>query len=88
MQGELSKGDHRQVGGVRTIQVSAGEGGRGGVLDVSLKGKPYPLQFARAAGAGVLTLGDWDKDFPLAAPSKGETVDYGGQLPKTSGSET
>lgn len=86
MQGELSKGDRTQVGGVRTIKVTAGEGGRGGVLDVSLEGKPFPLQFARAGGAGVLTLADWDKDFPLAEPAKGETVDYGGQLPKTSGS--
>lgn len=86
MQGELNKGDRTQVGGVRTIKVTAGEGGEGGVLDVSLQGKPYPLQFARAGGAGVLTLGDWDKDFPLAEPARGETVDYGGQLPKTSGS--
>ncbi|AVZ77651.1 hypothetical protein SLUN_26130 [Streptomyces lunaelactis] len=83
MQGELSKGDRTQVGGVRTIKVLGGEG-EGGTLDVALVGKPYPLQFARAGGAGVLTLGDWDKDFPLAAPSKDETVDYGRQLPKTS----
>ncbi|MET7619439.1 hypothetical protein [Streptomyces sp. NPDC005408] len=82
MQGELSKGDRTQVGGVRTIKVMAGEGA-GGTLDVSLEGKPYPLQFARAGGAGVLTLGDWDKDFALAAPSKDETVDYGQKLPKT-----
>jgi hypothetical protein len=84
MQGELSKGDRTQVGGVRTIKVTGGKG-EGGVLDVSLEGKPYPLQFRRAGGAGVLTLGDWDKDFQLTAPSKDETVDYGRQLPKTSG---
>ncbi|MFF3403163.1 hypothetical protein ACFYW6_32270 [Streptomyces sp. NPDC002659] len=83
MQGDLSKGDRTQVGGVRTIKVLAGEG-TGGTLDVSLEGKPYPLQFARAGGAGVLTLGDWDKEFTLAAPSKDETVDYGQKLPKTS----
>jgi hypothetical protein len=83
MQGELSKGNRTQVGGVRTIKVMAGEGA-GGTLDVSLEGKPYPLQFARAGGAGVLTLGDWDKDFALEAPAKDETVDYGRQLPKTS----
>ncbi|MGI5402731.1 hypothetical protein ACQEVG_25435 [Streptomyces sp. CA-135486] len=82
MQGELSKGDRTQVGGVRTIKVRAGEGA-GGTLDVSLEGRPFPLQFARAGGAGVLTLGDWDKDFALAAPSKEDTVDYGRALPKT-----
>ncbi|MER6613792.1 hypothetical protein [Streptomyces xantholiticus] len=84
MQGDLSKGDRTRVGGVRTIKVTAGEGGQGGVLDVSLEGRPYPLQFTRAGGAGVLTLGDWDKDFPLTEPAQGETVDYGKQLPKTS----
>ncbi|MEV6396895.1 hypothetical protein AB0M39_19270 [Streptomyces sp. NPDC051907] len=85
MQGELSKGDRTQVGGVRTIKVKAGDGA-GGVLDVALVGKPYPIQFTRAGGAGVLTLGDWDVDFKLVEPSKGETVDYGRQLPKSSDS--
>jgi len=83
MEGKLSKGDRTQVGGVRTIKVTGGEG-EGGILDVALVGKPYPLQFARAGGAGVLTLGDWDKNFTLAAPAKGETVEFGGQLPKAS----
>ena len=58
--------------------------GQGGILDVSLEGRPYPLQFERAGGAGVLTLADWGKDFTLKAPAKDESVDYGGQLPKTS----
>ncbi|MEU0394241.1 hypothetical protein ABZ208_15940 [Streptomyces sp. NPDC006208] len=84
MQGELTKGDRTKVGGVRTIKVTGGNG-EGGILDVSLEGEPYPLQFARAGGAGVLTLGDWDKEFALAEPSKEETVDYGRQLPRTSG---
>ncbi|MEU1279890.1 hypothetical protein [Streptomyces sp. NPDC005805] len=84
MQGKLSKGDRTEVGGVKTIKVLAAEG-EGGVLDVSLIGEPYPLKFARAGGAGVLLLGDWDKEFPLEEPAKDETLDYGGQLPKTSG---
>ncbi|MFF0060539.1 hypothetical protein ACFYRC_03140 [Streptomyces sp. NPDC005279] len=83
MQGKLSTGDRTEVGGVRTIKVIGGRG-EGGTLDVSLEGKPYPLQFARAGGAGVLTLADWDRDFTLVAPEKDETVDYGRQLPKTS----
>lgn len=82
MTGELSKGDRTKIGGVRTIQVSAGEGA-GGVLDVSLEGEPYPLQFARAGGGGVLTLGQWGVDFPLEAPPKSATVDYGKSLPKS-----
>ncbi|WP_246574484.1 hypothetical protein [Streptomyces genisteinicus] len=84
MQGELSKGDRTQVGGVKTVKVLADEGS-GGVLDVSLIGEPYPLQFARAAGAGVLLLGEWDKDFPLAEPAEDDILDYGGQLPTSSG---
>ncbi|MEO3975919.1 hypothetical protein [Streptomyces sp. CAU 1734] len=84
MQGKLSKGDRTEVGGLRTIKVQA-EDGVGGVLDVSLEGKPYPLQFARAGGKGVLALREWDLDFELAAPSAGEIVDYGGKLPKSSG---
>ena len=59
-----------QVGGVRTIRVTAGEGA-GGTLDVSLEGTPYPLRFARAGGAGALTLADWDKDFALRGAVEG-----------------
>ncbi len=83
MQGDLSKGDRTKVGGIRTIKVKA-QDGQGGILDVSLEGRPYPLQFERAGGAGVLTLADWDEDFTLKAPSKDESVEFGGQLPKTS----
>ncbi|MEU1076418.1 MULTISPECIES: hypothetical protein [unclassified Streptomyces] len=83
LQGELSKGDRSKVGEVGTIRVRAGKDGEGGTLDVSLQGTPYPLRFERAGGAGVLELGDWNQDFPLAAPSKGATVDYGSRLPKT-----
>ncbi|MGW6461053.1 hypothetical protein ACWF94_34855 [Streptomyces sp. NPDC055078] len=83
MRGKLSKGDRTRIGGIQTIKVRADDG-VGGVLDVALEGEPYPLQFARAGGAGVLTLAEWDRDFALAAPAKGETLDYGRQLPKTS----
>ncbi|MER6994188.1 hypothetical protein [Streptomyces sp. NPDC000410] len=83
LHGKLSKGDRDKVDGLRTIKVLGGEGS-GGTLDVSLDGTPYPLRFARAGGAGVLTLADWDEDFELKAPTKEESVDYGRELPRTS----
>ncbi|MEE1756409.1 hypothetical protein [Streptomyces sp. SP18CS02] len=82
--GEVSKGERDRIGGIRTIKVVGGAQGEGGTLDVALEGTPYPLQLARGGGAGVVVLSDWNQDFPLAAPSKGEIVDYGRQLPRTS----
>ncbi|WP_086827534.1 hypothetical protein [Streptomyces sp. NRRL B-24572] len=83
LHGEKVKGDRDQIGGVRTVKVKGGADGEGGTLDVSLDGEPYPVQFARGGGAGVVVLSEWNKDFPLAAPSKEETLDYGKQLPRT-----
>lgn len=76
LHGELAVGDHRSVGGVRTIAVTA-DGGNGGTIDVSLEGKPYPLRYERAGGAGTLTMADWGKDFTLRAPDEDDVVDYG-----------
>lgn len=83
LHGDRVKGDHDKIGGVRTINVRGGEDAMGGSLDVSLEGVPYPLRFARGGGAGVVILSEWDKDFPLAEPEKGQTLDYGKQLPRT-----
>ncbi|MDX3225759.1 hypothetical protein [Streptomyces sp. ME19-01-6] len=80
LHGEISTGGRGTVGGVRTIRIRGGEGS-GGALDVSLKGRPYPLRLQRAGDAGVIRLADWDKDFTLAAPDKGDVVDYGQQIP-------
>ncbi|MFF3559765.1 hypothetical protein ACFYXS_07000 [Streptomyces sp. NPDC002574] len=76
LRGDLALGDHRKVGSVRTIAVTA-DGGSGGTIDVSLEGTPYPLRYERAGGAGTLTMADWGKDFTLRAPDKDEVVDYG-----------
>ncbi|MFI6104406.1 hypothetical protein [Streptomyces sp. NPDC051310] len=84
LHGEVVKGDRDKVGGIRTIKVAGGAQGEGGTLDVSLEGTPYPVQFARGGGAGVVVLSDWNQDFALRAPAKEETVDYGRQLPRTS----
>jgi hypothetical protein len=82
LHGKLNKGDRDRIGGVQTIKINGSEGD-GGSLDVSLEGTPYPLQLVRAGGAGTLSLTEWGKDFELAPPSKGQTVDYGSRLPKT-----
>lgn len=79
LQGKRETGDRREVGGVRTIQVTAGDG-KGGVIDVALDGKPLPLRMQRAGGAGVLHLDDWNKTFTLRAPAKEQTVDYGSAM--------
>ncbi|MFD8381924.1 hypothetical protein ACFV2X_25940 [Streptomyces sp. NPDC059679] len=80
LHGKISTGDRGKVDGVRTIRIRGGEGS-GGALDVSLEGTPYPLRLERAGRAGVIRLADWDKDFTLAAPDKGDVVDYGQQIP-------
>jgi hypothetical protein len=74
LSGSLAVGGHGKVGEVRTIAV---EGAQGGSLDVSLEGRPYPLRYQRASGAGMLTLTDWGEDFTLAAPDASHVVDYG-----------
>ncbi len=83
LHGDVVKGDRDQIGGVRTVKVKGGADGEGGTLDVALEGSPYPLQFARGGGAGLVVLSEWDKDFPLAEPGREETLDYGRQLPRT-----
>ncbi|NDZ81685.1 hypothetical protein G3I19_24755 [Streptomyces sp. SID10853] len=80
LHGSLGKGDRTKVGGAPAIQVTGGDG-RGGTLDVSLKGTPYPLRFERAGGAGTLQLTEWNTDVALKAPDKSDTVDYGPELP-------
>ncbi|MFE2378551.1 hypothetical protein [Streptomyces sp. NPDC059398] len=82
LQGTLGKGDRTKVGGVPAIRVTGG-GGKGGTLDVSLKGKPYPLRFERAGGAGTVQLTQWNSDVTLVPPGRGDTVDYGRDLPKS-----
>jgi hypothetical protein len=80
LHGALAREGHHEQSGVRTIRIT-GDKGSGGTLDVSLEGKPYPLLLVRAGGAGTLRFSDWGKDFAVTKPAKGETVDYGKQLP-------
>ncbi|MFI5683884.1 hypothetical protein [Streptomyces sp. NPDC051636] len=80
LHGTLATDGHYEQSGVRTIRIT-GDKGSGGTLDVSLEGKPYPLRLARGGGAGTLRFSEWGKDFAVTEPAKGETVDYGKQLP-------
>lgn len=84
LHGTLNKGARDTVTGHRTIQLLGGKG-EGGALDVSLEGKPYPVRVARGGGGGTVTLADWGRAVALEAPQDDDTVDYGGQLPKSSG---
>jgi hypothetical protein len=80
LHGSLGTDGHHEQAGTRTIRI-AGDEGSGGTLDVSLEGRPYPLLLVRAGGAGTLAFSSWGKDFTLTKPKKGDTVDYGRQLP-------
>ncbi|MGW1804390.1 hypothetical protein [Streptomyces sp. NPDC002078] len=80
LHGTLATDGHHDDAGTRTIRIT-GDKGSGGSLDVSLEGTPYPLRLVRGGGAGTLSFSDWGKDFAVAEPAKGETVDYGQQLP-------
>ncbi|EST32388.1 hypothetical protein [Streptomyces roseochromogenus] len=80
LHGTLATDGHHDDAGTRTIRIT-GDKGSGGSLDVSLEGTPYPLRLVRAGGAGTLSFSDWGKDFAVAEPATGETVDYGKQLP-------
>lgn len=79
LDGKRETGDRGDVGGVRTIEVSAG-GGRGGQIAVSLEGIPYPLRLERGGGAGTVRLADWNEGFSLRAPKKKDVVDYGSRI--------
>ncbi|WP_371527353.1 hypothetical protein [Streptomyces sp. NBC_01283] len=80
LHGKLATGERGTTSGNPSIKIT-GDKGAGGTLDVSLKGKPYPLRLQRAGDAGTLRLSDWGRDFPLSEPDKDEMVDYGEQLP-------
>ncbi|MEU6302792.1 hypothetical protein PGH47_27910 [Streptomyces sp. HUAS 31] len=80
LHGKVATDGRHEQAGVRTVRIS-GDKGSGGTLDVSLEGVPYPLVLTRAGDGGTLTFSDWGKDFALEKPKKGDTVDYGKQLP-------
>ncbi|GEB52187.1 MULTISPECIES: hypothetical protein [Streptomyces] len=79
MDGSRETGERGELGGTRTIRVLADKG-RGGTMDVSLKGTPYPLRIKRGGDTGTVRLTGWNSSVPLKAPAKNETVDYGHKI--------
>lgn len=84
LDGKREIGSRGEIDGVQTVEVKAGQGG-GGIMNVSLKGTPYPMRMERGGGAGTLRLKDWDKQFPLHAPAENKVVDYGKKISAASG---
>ncbi|AJE82536.1 MULTISPECIES: hypothetical protein [Streptomyces] len=82
LHGKLDKGERARNSGVRTVELT-GDGGAGGILDVSLEGRPYPLELERAGNAGTIRLAEWNKEFRLAEPPEDDRVDYGAKLPNS-----
>lgn len=79
LDGDRETGDRGEVGGARTIEVH-GADGKGGTIDVALKGTPYPLRLERGGDTGTVELDDWNKGFSVRAPKKEQVVDYGKQI--------
>ncbi|MBW1602956.1 hypothetical protein JJV70_12735 [Streptomyces sp. JJ66] len=79
LDGTRETGARGEVDGVRTIRVSA-DGGRGGTMDVSLVGTPYPLRLQRAGDAGTVTMTNWNTEFSLRPPDEQQVVDYGKKI--------
>ena len=74
LNGTVSLGHHGKVDDTRTITVN---GSKGGSMDVSLKGTPYPLRYQRVGNGGTLTLSDWEQAVTLNPPARDAVVDYG-----------
>ncbi len=55
LHGTLATDGHHDQSGTPTIRIT-GDEGSGGTLDVSLRGKPYPLRLERGGGAGDAPL--------------------------------
>lgn len=73
--GKISRTAGKSVGGVPTVGLKDNDAADGGVLYVSDRGKPYPLQIEPATGPGVVTMSDWDADVTITPPPAGEVID-------------
>ena len=80
IEGTRSAEERGKVSDVDTLRVMAGEEGKGGIIDVSLTGTPYPLRLERGGGAGTVQLKEWNEKFKLSPPDKDDVVDYGKRI--------
>lgn len=79
LDGKLATDGRGRVNGVETVVLTAA-GGKGGSVEVALKGAPFPLRYQRAGRGGTIELSDYNKDFTLKAPDGKQVVDYGKQI--------
>lgn len=64
----------KPVDGVPTVGLKD-EAKNGGFLYVSDRGAPYPLRLEPSAGAGGITMSDWDADVAISAPAAADVID-------------
>lgn len=64
----------KPVGGVPTVGLKD-EAKDGGFLYISDRGTPYPLRLEPSAGAGGITMSDWDADVTINAPAAADVID-------------
>ncbi|MGH3341562.1 MAG: hypothetical protein ACRDPK_01525 [Carbonactinosporaceae bacterium] len=85
--GKFSMAESEWVRDTYAIGVRVREADEGGVLFVSLEGKPYPLQIASLDGseaAGSIDFLDYGRQVSLEKPAKGEVVDLDQLLERAS----
>lgn len=76
LNGKLKKDGREKVHDVDTLKIVA-DRGRGGEIRVALDGPPFPMKYIPAPNSGSLELFEYDQDFVLTMPDKGDVVDYG-----------
>lgn len=73
--GTISRTAGKPVGGVPTVGLKDNDAADGGVLYVSDRGEPYPLQIEPATGPGVVTMSDWNAPVTITAPPADQVID-------------
>lgn len=77
-EGTMTKGETKEVNGVRAIGLVDDDKENGGTLYIALRGEPYPLRAepsADSADTGSIEFLDWNKEVTLTAPPADQVLD-------------